>query len=1768
MTTFRQTRALAAFAAVVLALFAFEWRPQAAGPISGIVFEDFNGNGLRDTATTIPSEGGVGTTALAVDRGVGGVVVTVFDGAGAMQGAATTDASGGYIVAATGTGPYRVEFTGLPSGYMPSRFAAGAAGNGTTVQFVPDGATSDVNLGILDAANFCQNNPTFVTSCFVFGDQIAGDFNAEPVVVDFPYSAGAIGGVPGPYDQPTTHSLMVPANQAGSVYGLAYRQSTNTVYAGAFMKKHAGFGTGGTGAIYAVNPATGATSLFADLNTIFGAGTAGVDPHDPADYVRDNDNVAWDAVGKISLGGLEISPDGSTVYVVNLADRQIYALPTSGPLTSVTVRRVSIPLNAPGATGGGADLRPFALQWHRGQLYVGIVNSAESAGATTADLLAYVYTLNPATLTFSPSPVFQFALNYPRGNVQTFNGVGPAAWNRWSPVFLTQSPTSVGSYPQPMLSGLAFDINGNLTLGLRDRAGDQFGFFAQDNPGDPTLWEGVAGGDTLLAAITTPGDLGSGWTLESNAQAGPFGPTAGAGNGQGPGGGELFFGDAYPGYHDELSGGAVVQVPGHPDVVTSAFNPGIALRSGGFMWLNPTSGAKSKGYKLYSSGFAGPQGTFSKANGFGELVALCQAAPIEVGNRIWDDVDGDGVQDAGEAGLDGVTVQLLAPGGAVLATAVTANGGQYYFSSGAGTTVGNAIYDIAGLTANTTGFRVRVDTTQGALGGRSLTIGNSDGSPNGDSRDSDATAAGTNADVVFNTGAAGATNHTYDIGFTSAPLPTLSLGNLVWFDVNNNGLAEVGEAGIGGVVVRLIAADGVTVLATMPTDANGFYLFSGLLPGTYFVEVVPPAGAVSSTDIATSATPNNDVDNDDNGVTFIGDAVRSGPVTLAVGTEPTNDGDLDPNSNLTVDFGFVPAGVMSLGNLVWLDLNNNGVAEAGEPGVPGVTVRLIAADGVTVLTTTMTNALGNYLFSSLQPGAYIVEVDRTSSGLVGYLSSTDIATSATPDNDVNNDDNGVIITPTTVRSNPVTLSPLAEPIDDGDTDPNSNLSVDFGFVRTVSLGDLVWIDDNNNALVDPGENGRAGVTVRLLGADCATVLATTVTDANGLYLFSGLLPGTYCVEVVQPLGLQSSTDIATSADPNNDRNNDDNGVTIVGGVVRSGPVTLTFGGEPIDDGDTNPDSNLSVDFGFVPETGGGFLADMCLAQTIPFSVVAGGQFTATYTAENFGPGVAQNVSIDGMLQPGLMVVGTAPSAGGSCTVTPTNVDCLWPGGTPAGVNRSVVVTFQTAPTVTPGSVIWLWFMSQSSNTDPSPACDVTDSYVFVVDATTTPADLVITAAATASVQAGDVVAAPVNVPITARFTVTNTGPVPARGRYALLLDQANGIEVTSATTTRGWVGAAGATAATWETDPIPPGQTAVLSITFVPRSGITWQIRAIRTEGSPADPNAANDTAQLTIDGIGTGGGRFVAAGNLDGVAGHEIATGTGQGETPQVQVFSGAGSSLLRFFAFDPAFRGGVRVASCDVNGDGTDELIAAQGPGGGRVRVMSVAGGFVTDVVAFDAFESGFTGGINVACADLDGDGRAEVVVGPDGGRAPDVKVYAVGALSAVVTAQFQAYEPTFTGGVRVSAARFAGSALVGAFNIATMPGPGRAAELRTWLSGGGSAGLVVGVDLYPGTSGGRVLLADVNGDGGLDLLVAPDGGVPMLLRAYDLATGAVVLDAPAGAGGYRGVNVASGVFGGFRELVIGRGPGEAPTVATFRIGAGGAVAQRLGLTVFEVP
>ncbi len=795
----------------------------AAGTITGTVFQDFNGNGQRDTSTTVPNDGGVGSIGLAVDGGVGSVTVTAYDSAGVVQGTTTTAANGQYTLVAGGTGPYRVEFTNLPAGFEPGPYGANSL---STVQFVPDGNTGSVDVGLNVPADYCQNNPLLATTCFVYGSQITGTYNLSPTLVTFPYSAGSArttGGAPNTdYQAPTTHATMIPANQLGTAYGLDYQRTSGLLYTSAYMKRHSGFGPGGIGAIYAVDPGANTASVYTNLDTLFGAGTTGPDLHDYSNFLQDYLTSAgpitntWDAVGKTSLGALVTSDDDTRLYVINLFDRQLYSVPLTAPPTVANTLRNSVPLNPPGCPSAG-DVRPFAVTTYRGLLYVGLICSAEST-QNPADLQGHVYTANPASLAFSPVPVFSFPLNYPRGDVEAG---ASAAWRPWSPAFQSVVPGTTVIYPQPLFTDIAFD-GGNLIIGLRDRLGDQAGNDAQSNPGDPTnLYLGITGGDVLRAC----GSPGTGWTLESNGRCAGLG-LAPQGTGQGPGGAEYYFNDNYNQLgdtHDEVTVAGVTKVAGYPHVVVTTFDPTWLpldtpnfFFTGGMRWYANATGAFAKGYELIGNPPGAPRPLFGKANGLGGLTSMCNAAPVEIGNRVWYDLNQNGVQDPDEAPVPGITVRLYDSTGALIGTAVTDARGDYYFSSAPGTNQAHAQYGLNILFDRT--YTVRLDNpanyqSGGPLFNYVLTIPDSTLGSGSDLNDSDGISTtnpigspvGTWPVLTYTVGGPGQNNHTLDFGFYLDPTPV----ELLYFNVNGLGSRQVG----------------LTWETAMELDNFGFYLY-------------------------------------------------------------------------------------------------------------------------------------------------------------------------------------------------------------------------------------------------------------------------------------------------------------------------------------------------------------------------------------------------------------------------------------------------------------------------------------------------------------------------------------------------------------------------------------------------------------------------------------------------------------------------------------------------------------------------------------------------------------------------------------------------------------------------------------------------------------------------------------------------------------------------------------------------------------------------------
>jgi hypothetical protein len=459
----------------------------------------------------------------------------------------------------------------------------------------------------------------------------------------------------------------------------------------------------------------------------------------------------------------------------------------------------------------------------------------------------------------------------------------------------------------------------------------------------------------------------------------------------------------------------------------------------------------------------------------------------KIGDFVWHDLNRDGLQDPGEPGLNGVPVTLSgtdAWGTPIAMATVTGPGpmgqqGYYQFTPLCGGT-----YTVTAATP--TGFQ----PTDSLVG--SDTGVDSNGSPT----------------TVTLTGLS---DQTLDFGFVTECTGTI--GDFVWHDLNRNGLQDAGEPGIDGVDVTLVNPADNSVIATTVTGPNGFYSFGGLCAGSYQV-------VVDETDLPPTFTPTPTLVGSDTGI-------DSNPNPYVV-TLPA-----DNTSDLTIDFGYQTPCTGELGDFVWYDKNQNGLQDAGEAGIAGVTVRL--KDGADMLlATTTTGANGLYGFTGLCAGTYKVEVDHTT--IPAGFSPTLVEVGADQSIDSN--------------PNPYTI-----------TLPNdfaSDLRIDFGYIApcTGQIGDFVWKDLDQDGIQDAGEPGIPGVTVNLKDTS-NTVIQTDTTDANGLYLFNGLCPGDYRVEVVPPAGAVASPTLQ-------------GGNTSVDSNPNPSPVTLLF----------DDTVDLTHDFGF------------------------------------------------------------------------------------------------------------------------------------------------------------------------------------------------------------------------------------------------------------------------------------------------------------------------------------------------------------------------------------------------------------------------------------------------------------------------------------------------------------------------------------------------------------------------------------------------------------
>ncbi len=262
-------------------------------------------------------------------------------------------------------------------------------------------------------------------------------------------------------------------------------------------------------------------------------------------------------------------------------------------------------------------------------------------------------------------------------------------------------------------------------------------------------------------------------------------------------------------------------------------------------------------------------------------------------------------------------------------------------------------------------------------------------------------------------------------------------------------------------------------------------------------------------------------------------------------------------------------------------------------------------------------------------------------------------------------------------------------------------------------------------------------------------------------------------------------------------------------------------------------------------------------------------------------------------------------------------------------------------------------------------------------------------------------------------------------------------------------------------------------------------------------------------------GGVRVAIGDVNGDGFSDIITAPGPGARPRVKIFSGQTGARLpgrigSFLAYDSRFRGGVNVASGDVNGDGFDDIITGAGRGGRpHVRVFSGRTGaqFPRPIGSFLAYDSRFRGGVNVASGDVDGDGIDDIVTGPGRGGRPHARVFSgrTGAQLPRPIGSFLAYGPRFRGGVNVASGDVNGD---GSADIITGPGQGGRPHVRVFSGRTGAQfPRPVGSFLAYGSrfrGGVNVASGDVNGDGSADIITGPGQAGRPRVQSFSGANG----------------------------------------------------------------
>ncbi|WP_217368201.1 SpaA isopeptide-forming pilin-related protein [Kitasatospora sp. MMS16-BH015] len=689
------------------------------GTVTVRVVREVNGNGAWDGA--------------ALEPGMAGVTVNLTDDAGTTI-SGTTAADGTVTLRPAGTalagGRYRVQVINPKPGVLYSAFADRTGLTGapnklsSTEEFVDLSAGKNVSYttALWNPGDYCQKNAPLVTACI--RSDVTTDTGTR-TLVSFPYNARG-------NDNQTTN--LATETQTGALYGIGYSKQRRWIFSGAHAHRGSNYGPSGNGAIYLTDRATNATTLFA---TVPNTGTTA------HNMTVDMDLGFTPAVGKEALGDVEVSEDGNDLWVINLADRQLYRYDATQRTATAPKAVYAIPQPTTACPAAG-DWRPYGLGVQDGVVYVGGTCSGEST-QSRADLRAIVRTFDPVAGAFGPVILDQ-RLDYPRPITYTVAPCNGDGWYPWSDTIpLRQDGTTCGatytSNPEPMLSDIVVDTDGSLILSFRDRYGDQIGNAQRYIAGSGLLATPSAGGAMSRACPNAAGMF----VMYENLGCGNTSTTRGGG----------YYNQQRTAFHYNalFSGIALSKV--ETTIASSSLDPDdVTTFTGGTAWTNrdgtrPVAG--QMGNRLTSA--------FGKGGSMADLEVMCDEAPLQIGNRVWYDNNKNGIQDPSEPPVVGATVRLYNSAGTVVGTMQTTARGEYYFDDS----------NVTGGLKPNTAYTIKVDLAADYAPGGPLyqwvvTQPNA-GSNTFIDNDGVAPAGSQFPQYSITTGGPGQNNHTYDFGY-------------------------------------------------------------------------------------------------------------------------------------------------------------------------------------------------------------------------------------------------------------------------------------------------------------------------------------------------------------------------------------------------------------------------------------------------------------------------------------------------------------------------------------------------------------------------------------------------------------------------------------------------------------------------------------------------------------------------------------------------------------------------------------------------------------------------------------------------------------------------------------------------------------------------------------------------------------------------------------------------------------------------------------------